>query len=147
MTSTGATERFDSWSLNLDLALPITASVRLLSELWTGCSLAPYLGGIGQGVDLAMHTGIRSRGGWFAVNVVPGQGKTRFAFGMSVDDVDGEDVGAGARTRNRSLFGNVIYAFNRHIDVGVEISGWRTEYEGRGDAEAWRSQTSFFYRF
>ena len=145
--SADETVRCDSWSAGLDLRLPVTSTATLKSELWSGRSLAPYLGAVGQGVDLDPALGIRSRGGWLALELRPAEGKKSFAFGLSVDDVNGDDLEAGARSFNRSLFGNFIYSLSKHIDLGVELSHWHTEYKSQNDADALRTQASFFYRF
>ncbi len=147
--SAGETQHCDSWSAGLDLALPVTTTATLKSELWSGASLAPYLGAVGQGVDFDAGLGIHSRGGWVALELRPPRGKKSFAVGLSVDDVDGADLEPGARSSNRSLFGNFIYSLNSHIDLGVELSHWRTEYKAQNDADAdaLRTQASFFYRF
>ena len=64
-----------------------------------------------------------------------------------MDDVKRGNVQVGNRTMNRAVFGNVIYAANEHTDIGFELSHWRTEYYGPGDAESIRAQLSFIYKF
>ncbi len=155
----GDGERSDSWSANLDLSLPLRESVHLKSELFTGKSLAPYLGGAGQGVDLGTSTstststrdfhGIHSRGGWLALNIAPRteiKGRPRFNVGLSIDDVEGEDLADGARELNRSIFGNVIYRLVDRLDVGLELSHWTTHYKNRDDCSALRGQLSLIYQ-
>ncbi len=152
------TERCDSWSANFDLSVPLSGSVRLQSELFTGKSLSPYLGGAGQGVDLGDVTpapvpgdlhGIHSRGGWLALNVAPeseSKWRPRFNLGVSLDDVDGEDLAPGARELNRSVFGNAILAFSKRMDVGLELSHWTTRYKDRDECDALRTQLSLIYK-
>ncbi len=157
---TGTTdERCDSWSANLDLSMPLSSSVRLQSELFSGKSLAPYLGGAGQGVDLQddLH-GVHSRGGWLALNFATSpesKGRPRFNVGFSVDDVEGDDLSTGARELNRSVFGNVIYtlmegrpggAQTGQLDVGLELSHWITRYKDSGECDATRAQLSLIYK-
>ena len=67
--------------------------------------------------------------------------------GASIDDVDADDVEVGDRTLNSTVFGNMIYAVNRHADVGFELSHWRTDYRGSGDADDLRFQVAFKYKF
>ncbi len=147
VASAVATQRCDSWSVNLDASVPIAAVMTLEGELFTGAGLAPYLGGVGQGFDPETGRGIHSRGGWLAMSYAPVHGCCRLALGFSIDDVDGDEVTAGGRTSNRSVFGNMVYAVNRHLDFGIELSHWRTEYQGLDDADALRTQTSVFYKF
>ncbi|MCP3962848.1 MAG: hypothetical protein GY719_33840 [bacterium] len=145
----------DSWSANLDLSVPIDSSVRLQTELWSGLSLGPYLGGAGQGVAvddaLGLHGvrglhGIRSRGGWLALNIAGKERRPRFNFGFSIDDVDGDDLAPGGRELNRSVFGNVVFSLKRQIDLGFELSHWTTKYKDSGECDALRSQVSLIYR-
>ncbi len=164
-------ERCDSWSANLDLSLPLSDRVRLQSELFSGKSLAPYLGGAGQGVDLGsagddLH-GVHSRGGWLALNMAPrpdSKGRPRFNVGVSIDDVEGDDLSPGARELNRSVFGNVIYSLmgsrtkgaqtgrppgggqTGRLDVGVELSHWTTRYKDQDECDALRGQLSLIYK-
>ena len=147
---TTTTERCDSWSANVDLSLPLSDSLRLQSELFSGKSLAPYLGGAGQGVDLRedLH-GIHSRGGWLALNFAPrsaGKERLRFNVGASVDDVEGDDLAAGARELNSSIFGNVIYSSSQKMDVGLELSHWTTRYKDLNECDALRTQVSLIYK-
>ncbi|MCJ7693001.1 MAG: DcaP family trimeric outer membrane transporter [Sedimentisphaerales bacterium] len=139
----------DTWSLNLDLTQPVNKWLTIKGEMFKGENLDNYLGGIGQGVRNATTTAdneIGSKGGWVAATLGPWE-KWRFNIGAGIDDVDADDVNAGARTLNRSVFGNVIYSLNKNTEIGLELSHWRTDYKGPGDAEDFRAQTSFIYKF
>jgi hypothetical protein len=48
---------------------------------------------------------------------------------------------------NRSIFGNIIYSAGKNTDIGFELSHWRAEYHGRGDADSIRAQASLMYKF
>lgn len=141
-------KHFDSWSLNLDITQPVNDWLAIQAELFTGENLATYFGGIGQGVNVARKREIASRGGWVAARLTP-YDKWSFNLGVSLEDVDGDDlVGmAAAREYNRAVFGNVIYSINKSTDVGFELSHWRTDYKGRPDADSIRAQTSLIYKF
>ncbi len=152
--STGSNRDFDSWSLNLDFLQPITGWMAFKAELFRGENLDSYFGGIGQGVR-AVKSGstvvghdreISSKGGWCALTLTPWDQWT-FNAGIGIDDVETDDVNVGDRTLNRSVFGNAIYALNQNVDVGVELSHWRTDYRGSGDADDVRIQTSLKYKF
>jgi len=154
VSNTGANRDFDSWSVNFDLLQPITSWMTLKAEVFRGENLDSYLGGIGQGVR-AVKIGttvvshdreISSKGGWCALALGPCD-QWRFNVGIGIDDVDADDVNAGDRTLNRAVFGNAIYAVNKHAEVGFELSHWRTDYRGSGDADNVRLQTSLIYKF
>jgi hypothetical protein len=151
-----ASRDFDSWSINLDLLQPINSWMTLKAELFKGENLDSYFGGIGQGVrevksgtppvTVSHDREIGSKGGWCALALGPWD-QWSFNTGIGIDDVDRDDVNAGDRTLNRVVFANAIYALNKHADVGVELSHWRTDYRGRGDADNVRIQTSLKYKF
>jgi len=139
----------DTWSLNLDVTQPVNKWLTVKGELFKGENLDNYFGGIGQGVRNPTTTAnneIASKGGWVAATLGPWE-KWRFNIGAGIDDVDAGDVNAGARTLNRTVFGNVIYSVNKNTEIGLELSHWRTDYKGPGDAEDFRAQTSFIYKF
>jgi hypothetical protein len=149
----GGNDKFDTWSLNLDLTQPINDRLTIKGELFTGENLSAYLGGIGQGVR---NTGtaatpnytneIASKGGWVAASIGPCD-KWNFNIGAGIDDPDDGDMGSGSRTLNRSIFGNAIYSLNKNAKIGFELSHWHTEYKSSGNADSIRAQTSFIYKF
>lgn len=146
LAASGRNTEFDTWSINMDFAQPITDKVAIQTELFTGKNLDTYLGGIGQGVNTTALNEIDSTGGWVAACIGPWNNK-KFNVGIAMDDVERGDVSDGDRILNRSLFGNIIYSLNKQADFGFELSHWRTEYYGSGDAESLRAQAALIYRF
>ena len=45
-----------TWSLNTDMRVPITHSFGVQGELFIGENLGPFLGGVGQSVDVVPYT-------------------------------------------------------------------------------------------
>jgi len=155
ITAAGASRDFDSWSVNLDVQQPICKQMTVKAELFAGENLGTYLGGIGQSVRAVKNAGgvttgydkeIGSQGGWCAATLGP-WGQLTCNVGAGIDDVDSDDVNTGDRTLNRAVFANAIYALNKHADVGFELSHWRTDYKGPGDADDVRLQASLTYKF
>lgn len=147
--SSGANDKYDSWSLNLDVLQPISEWLTMKGEFFTGQDLSPYLGGIGQGVNTTTKKAIGSTGGWVAACLTPCP-KWNFNLGVSVDDPDNGDLkgmGGNKREYNRSVFGNAIYSLDNNAQVGFELSQWHTEYASSGDGNALRAQASFIYNF
>jgi len=137
IAANGRDKEFTTWSLNLDYTQPICSKVQIKAELFTGENLNAYLGGIGQGVTIEganQYEEIGSKGGWIAAGLGPWD-KKQFNLGVAMDDVDRGNVNSGGRTLNRSVFANVICSLNKQTDFGFEISHWRTEYRGPGDAD------------
>ena len=153
ISTTATSEKFDSWSLNFDMLQPVNELWSVKGEAFCGKNLNDYFGGIGQGVRsttaagiTTYHNEIGSRGGWIAASLTP-KSKWNFNFGAGIDDVENEDIAAAQRAMNRSIFGNAIYSINKNTQIGFELSQWRTEYKGSGDADDLRAQTSFIYKF
>ncbi|MBW8002235.1 MAG: hypothetical protein FVQ80_09450 [Planctomycetes bacterium] len=151
--TTAKSEEFETWSFNVDLTQPVNKYLTVKGEFFTGANLDTFFGGIGQGVRSTTAAGVTtyleeidSKGGWIAVSLGPWD-KWRFNVGAGTDQVDNSDVNAGGRTLNQAVFGNVIYSVNKNTEIGFEISQWRTEYKGTGDASNTRAQTSFIYKF
>jgi hypothetical protein len=143
---TGRNVDFDSQGVYLDASVPVAKWLTLLGELFSGENLDNYYGGIGQGVNTTTLHEISSKGGWIAASLGPWS-KWAFNVGAGVDDVDADDVAAGARTLNSSVFANAIYSWNKHVQAGFELSRWNTDYRGPGDADDTRMQMSFIYTF
>lgn len=149
VAATGSDKEFRSWSLNLDFSQPVNNWLTIKSELFTGENLDAYLGGIGQGVTLTganIYDEIGSSGGWVAASLGPWSDR-RYNVGIAVDDVDRDDVNAGARTLNRSVFANMFCSLGKNAEFALELSHWRTEYAGGGDGDSLRIQTAFIYKF
>jgi len=145
----GRDKEFTTWSLNLDYTQPICSKVQIKAELFTGENLDAYLGGIGQGVTTTganQYEEVGSKGGWIAAGLGPWDNK-QFNVGVAMDDVNRGNVNQGGLTLNQSIFANMMCSLNKQTDFGFEISHWRTEYRGPGDADSLRLQTALIYKF
>ncbi len=157
-TVSSENRKFESWSTNLDITQPINEWLSIKGEAYTGSNLDAYLGGIGQGVRNIGTTStanydkeIGSSGGWIAAGLGPWD-KWRFNLGAGEDTAKRDDlVGSGSgvemRTLNRSIFANAIYSINKNTEIGLELSQWQTERINESDADDFRVQTSFIYKF
>ncbi|MBP7050630.1 MAG: hypothetical protein KBE65_06420 [Phycisphaerae bacterium] len=146
LDATGRNTDFDTWMVCLDATIPVCKKLTLLGELFSGENLNAYYGGINQGVNTGSLKEIRSKGGWIAASLGPWS-QWAFNLGAGVDDVNADDVAAGARTLNSSIFANVLYSWTRNAQAGFELSRWNTHYSGDGDADDIRAQLSFIYSF
>ncbi len=149
IAASGSNEEFRSWSLNVDVLQPVNDWLTIKGELFTGENLNAYLGGIGQGVTLTganIYDEIGSHGGWIAASLGPWS-RQRYNVGIAMDDVDRGDVNEGARTLNRSVFANMFCAIDKNAEFALELSHWKTDYAGNGDADSIRFQTAFVYKF
>jgi len=116
------------WSANIDFRMPITPSLGIQAECFTGENLGAFLGGIGQGINPDTLLPIRSSGGWFAVwyDWTP---RLHSQVGYSVDDPNDQDAQfAAGRTYNQFYFGNIAFDVAKNFLVGFEVSSWKTLY-------------------
>ena len=146
----GNSDRFDSWSANLDLKIPITEKVRLKAEAYTGVNLTQYLGGIGQGINLELGEEIGDTGGWISLDLGP-FGDLTHHIGFTLTDPDDENLEVEDRSFNSSVFWNGFYSLTEHIDFALELSYWSTEYlnlsDGADSADSFRTQFAVIYAF
>lgn len=147
VNAAGDAETFDSWVAGMDVAVAVTKWLTIKAELWSGQALDTYFGGIVQGMDAGRRDALGACGGWLAAAFTPIE-KWTFNLGAGIDALDGTDSTVAAnRTQNQMVFGNVMYAINPKTTVGLEISHWRTLYEGLGTGDALRLQGSLIYKF
>ncbi len=151
--SAGSFKTLDSWSCNLELSMPLSQKLLFAGEYFTGSNLDDYFGGIGQGVNSTITTDpneIRSNGGWgalkYTINPV-----TSVSLGAGLDNPNDNDLNGMAtttRSRNQTIFGNVITKLTPNLVLGLQLSDWKTEYKGgTPEGGALRAQTSLTYKF
>ena len=136
----------DSWSCNIELTMPICKKMTLAGEYFTGSNLDDYWGGISQGVNTITFKEIRSNGGWAALKYTSSP-STSFSIGAGVDNPNDNDLASGARSRNQTIFANVINKITPNFIIGLQLSDWKTEYKGATEGDALRVQTSLTYKF
>lgn len=139
----GQTE-FETWSLGLDLSIPLGAKATLQGEGWTGQLLSDVRGGIGQDVNKMTGSEVRSSGGWGQFVIKPGS-KVELVGGGSIDDPRDEDllsladvqasmgtlaIGDVGRSLNWSGFGSIKVRPWSAFRVAFEYIYWRTDYLG-----------------
>jgi hypothetical protein len=139
--------RYESWSANVDVSMPLTSWASLQGEAFVGEDLDTYNGGIGQGINLLSRGPISSRGGWMAGSFRAGR-KWQFNLGGGIEEVSGEDLSAlTPRSMNMVVFGNAQYSITPNASVGFELSRLHTEYLDFDPADDLREQLSFIYKF
>ena len=140
----------DSWSCNVEFTMPICKKMTLAGEYFTGSNLDDYWGGISQGVNSKTVPNnpreIRSSGGWAALRYTSNP-STSFSIGAGVDNPNDNDLAVGARSRNQTIFANVINKITPNFILGLQLSEWKTEYKGAAEGDALRAQTSLTYKF
>lgn len=135
-----------TWSVNADWRFPITERFGFQGEFFSGQNLAPYLGGIIQGINRTTREGIRSSGGWaeawyFWTPVLHSH------VGYSIDDPLDQDVPNGGRTYNDLIFANVIWDVTPTLLMGFETTIWQTLYKDQSPGESTRFEFVVKYGF
>ena len=118
--------RFTSWSVNVDVRVPLSEKSGVQGEFFSGANLSTFLGGIGQGVCPCLRVPIRSSGGW-AELWHDWTEDLHSHIGLGIDNPRDKDSLLG-RTLNQFLFANVIVDLSQSCSTGLEVSYWRTDY-------------------
>jgi hypothetical protein len=121
--------RFEEWSVNGDIVLPVTDRLGFRGEFFTGANLSNVLGGIVQGVCPCARIPIRSTGGWGEIWYDWNSCFTTH-FGFGIDDPDDDDSFFG-RTFNRVVYANVMVQVTDDLLTGLELGFWRTSYHNK----------------
>lgn len=118
--------RFQTWSFNVDIYLPITERLGLQGEFFTGANLSAFLGGIGQGACPCLRVPIRSTGGWLEVwyDWTP---YLHSHVGAGLDDPRDNDSLLG-RIYNHFIFANLVVDLSDNLTTGIEVTSRKTLY-------------------
>lgn len=143
---TGESEDVCSWSANIDLSFPLGQNMEFKAEAWTGVNMDGYLGAIGQGINTETFKEIRGAGGW-ALLAFSLSNSVQFNIGGSLDDPDDEDLTSGQRSKNSSIWLNLLYSLNEAARTEWEVAYWNTDYIDIGSGDSIRIQGAFTYRF
>lgn len=137
---------FTSNSLNMDLMLVFSPKFKIVAEYFSGKNLGVFLGGIIQNVNVASAEEIKAKG--FFVNAVADlTKKVRLSLGYSMDDPDDATLAAGSRSKNTSVFGNVLITLSKSVKTGFEVANIATDYLGLVDQKTTRFQHSWILSF
>jgi hypothetical protein len=127
--------RHPSRSLGAHMFFPAGPKVALIGEVYGGSNLADIGGGIGQGVNTTTGRTIHAVGGWGEIAVIPTK-KHMLAGGASGDFAREEDLQAGDRAKNTTVYGVLRYKPRDSLQLGLEYLYWRTQYKGMSDGVA-----------
>lgn len=118
--------RFITWSMNVDVHLPLSDRFGLQGEFFTGANLSTFLGGIGQGVCPCLRMPIRATGGWGEVWYDVAEWM-HWHVGYGVDDPEDSDSFLG-RVHNYFIFANVVFDVTNRLVTGFEVRYLRTRF-------------------
>lgn len=147
LTNTELGVERQTWSINADIWIPITARLGFQGEFFHGENLSNYMGGILQGVDRNTHQGIHSTGGWADIwfKWTP---CLCSHVGYAIDDPANDDITtATGRTYNQTFFANMLYDATENFQLGLEVDVWKTLYKAMEPGEAVRIEFAAKYKF
>lgn len=144
----GDDKKFTTWSMFIDLTIPLGEKFVIQGEVWAGENLDTYYAGIGQGINTTSMDEITAMGGWVAFSIGPFEG-WKFNLGAAIDDPKDSDLNGGGRERNQVLFVNIFYdvPLLKGFQVAAEVSYWNTQYRRQEDGDNWRTQCAFLFSF
>ena len=137
--------RVSTWSFNADFRIPITDRFGFQGEFFTGANLSAFLGGVIQGVDLDRREAVHSMGGWLDV-WYDWSSCLHSHVGYSLDDPRNSDLTRG-RTYNQSYFVNWTYDVTDMLNLGFEITSWKTNWVNLRPGDSVRFRVSGRYNF
>ncbi len=136
----------DTFSVNVELKMPLTCGFLVSGEWFYGGNLDNYFGGIGQGVNLTKREMIKSEGGW-AELLYKGVKDWNFAVGAGLDNPHNKDLDTGDRKRNELFYANVTHNLTPNLAVGAAYNRLHTYYKrGHGGRDN-RIQFTAIYKF
>lgn len=119
--------RIITWSMNMDVLVPITDRLTFKGEYFNGENLGTFLGGIGQGVCPCRRQAIRANGGWAELGYdITSRWHSHVGFG--IDDPNVEADALLGRKYNQFIFTNMTYDLTKKLNVGLEVTFWKTLY-------------------
>jgi len=146
VAAVGGETNFESNSFGIDGRIQATSVLDLMGEWWTGKNLSDFRGGIGQGIDTATATEIRSSGGWVELGLKTSP-RHRIAIGYTVDDPEDDDIPANGRTKNSAAYLHNKWALSEALDLGLNLLDWETKYKGMERGKAFRVNLYVAYKF
>jgi len=137
---------FDAYAFILGAKIPLSDSVTILGNWWTGSNLDSAWGGIGQGINTATHEAIDGQGAWVQLNYKPNP-KVWFNLGYSFDDPEDSDLNAAQRSKNTTYLFNAYYQLFSPLRLGFEYFQTNTEYIDYDTVTNHRLMGSVIYAF
>jgi hypothetical protein len=123
----------DSWGAAIDYSLPFTKKFNLTGELYSGRALGILSVTSGQSIEsvgTVGDRGVRSSGGWMQAQF-NFNAKWQLNLVYGIDSPNVHDLPVGARTRNQSYMGNIIYKLSPHATIAWEYRRLLTDFRNQ----------------
>lgn len=137
---------YKSDSINVDMTLALCKRLTIVGEWFSGRNMAAFYAGILQGINTATQREIETSG--FYVSLQAGLTSTlKLNLGYGIDDPTDEILAEGNRSKNQSIFGNLIFSLNKAVSMGFELYHAATDYLGAASQKTLRFQFSWMLNF
>ncbi|MBI3949540.1 MAG: hypothetical protein HY314_03690 [Acidobacteria bacterium] len=120
---------FRSQSLSVDYNLALHDRLAIQGEGWFGRNLSDFRGGVGQAINTALGTEIRSRGGWAELAFKLNRYYSIYP-GYTIDDPTDRDIPNQGRVKNRAWYVVNRFRPGGPFLVGIDYLRWTTDYKG-----------------
>lgn len=142
-----ASETLRTWSRGLDLTVGFSPRWILMAEAWEGSTLDLLDDDVPALLLLQQRRGVEMKGGWATLTWKPTP-PMRFNLGTGWERIRPEDVPAGGHERIHTSFVNVFYDPLAELELGLEISHWRSNaFLDTPARDKTRVQATLIYKF
>jgi hypothetical protein len=117
---------------SIDAGVSLSPRLALQGEMWTGQALGNYGAAIGASVNPLTRREVHASGGWGEV-ALAWSGKAYSTFGYGLDSPDRNQLVPGDKTRNETVWGNIVWRAAPWLRLGIEGTWRRTQYLLPGD--------------
>ncbi|MBN2417917.1 MAG: hypothetical protein JXL81_00905, partial [Deltaproteobacteria bacterium] len=107
----------ESWSMNIDLFIPLPERFTLSGEFFVGENLDDYFGGAIQGVNIISRDEISAIGMWTQLSYSLNK-DMQYNAGFGFDNPDNDDLNIGNRARNSFYYVNTMYKVMPALTLG-----------------------------
>jgi hypothetical protein len=113
--------------VSIDGGVSLSPRLALQGEVWTGQALGNYGAGIGASVNPLSRREVHASGGWGEV-ALAWSGKAYSTFGYGLDSPVRDQLVPGDKTRNETIWGNIVWRAAPWLRLGLEGTWRRTQY-------------------
>ncbi len=138
-------DTYNTYSVIGSLVFPVCSRVSLLGAIWQGENLDAYFGGVGQGINPKLNTGIKAKGGWAQMQVDITK-QLNWNIGYGLDAPDEADLNAKNRSKNQTFFSSLFFTI-KPVTFSVEYANMKTDYKDADSATDNRLQGAVCYTF
>jgi hypothetical protein len=112
---------------SIDAGVSLSPRLAVQGEVWTGQALGNYGAAIGASVNPLTRSEVHASGGWGEV-ALAWSGKAYSTVGYGLDSPDRNQLVPGDKTRNETVWSNIVWRASPWLRLGLEGTWRRTRY-------------------